>query len=311
MDQRLHIPPHWTLVHVDRHFALNPAHVVYHDNINDLNVEFWSRGHRKRRYPSVNIVHKHDMNLNELSNISFQVALWFTLGSTMWIVNGQYSLFPSVNNELNNQVTGWSALVGGWMFQIGASLAYIESLNEPYDRDFGVWIEDLLKDVCRIPIKHPIPWRYIPISTDWKSMGFISNLIQLCGATLFTVSVIAGVPGLIQPNQWQLQQALWWTPQTIGSICFCISSLIAMLEEQTKWYEPSLGRIGWWCAFWNLVGSLGFLFCAIFGYLANWQGQEVCCQVYGTALSTYWGSWAFLIASLLQLVEVLLKHPQN
>lgn len=63
------------------------------------------------------------------------------------------------------------------------------------------------------------PWRwwgYCPSLSYWAS------IIQFCGATMFTVSVISGIPGVIGPDQWQLQQALIWSMQVVGSVCFLV-----------------------------------------------------------------------------------------
>ena len=109
-------------------------------------------------------------------------------------------------------------------------------------------------------------WGYIP------SIGFIAAFLQFIGATFFAIAVICGVPGVIGATEWQLQQAFIWTMQCAGSVFFVISSWMMMVEEQENWYMPALGRIGWHASFWNLIGSIGFLLSAIFGYLANVWG---------------------------------------
>lgn len=153
-----------------------------------------------------------------------------------------------------------------------------------------------------------LKWRWW--GSEVRSMGWWASVIQFTGATCFTVSVITGTPGVSDSSQWELQFALIWSMQVIGSICFVIASAMLMLEEQRQWYAPALDRIGWHSAFWNVIGSIGFLLSACFGYLGNWKGQgPVCCQMGGTGVNTYYGSWAFLIASVLMLIEVQNKQP--
>jgi len=53
---------------------------------------------------------------------------------------------------------------------------------------------------------------------------------------------------------------------------------------------------------WNLIGSIGFLLCGAFGYSLN-HGMD-----YQSSLSTFWGSWAFLIASSIMLWEVVFRE---
>jgi hypothetical protein len=55
--------------------------------------------------------------------------------------------------------------------------------------------------------------------------------------------------------------------------------------------------------FWNLIGSIGFLLCGAFGYSIN-SGMK-----YQSSLSTFWGSWAFLIASTIMMFEVVFREP--
>jgi hypothetical protein len=64
---------------------------------------------------------------------------------------------------------------------------------------------------------------------------------------------------------------------------------------------PALTRL---VAVWNLVGALGFTLCGAFGY-SPLSGIK-----YESALSTWWGSWAFLFGSLAQCWEVVWREPQ-
>ena len=76
-----------------------------------------------------------------------------------------------------------------------------------------------------------------------------------------------------------------------------------MIETQERWYKPAFHVLGWYIGFWNLIGGVGFTLCPAFGYNTQSWAQ------YQASLSTFWGSWAFLIGSLIQLYESLQKHP--
>lgn len=54
---------------------------------------------------------------------------------------------------------------------------------------------------------------------------------------------------------------------------------------------------------WNFVGGTGFTICGAFGYSTVHWAQ------YQSAFSTFWGGWAFLIGSILQLYEAV--NPVN
>ena len=151
-------------------------------------------------------------------------------------------------------------------------------------------------------------WRWFGLQLN--SLGWWASVIQFTGATCFTISVITDIPSVLSKSQWKLQVAFIWTMQVVGSICFTVSSMMLMLEEQHKWYLPAIDRIGWHSAAWNTLGGIGFLLSAVFGYLANFHGNgEVCCQFWGTGFNTYYGSWAFLISSVIMLIEVQNKQP--
>ena len=87
----------------------------------------------------------------------------------------------------------------------------------------------------------------------------------------------------------------------IGSTCF-------MLETQRTWWRLEPLKLGWHVGFWNLIGAFGFFFSGVFGY---WAVPAMRYQKWGTYFSTFWGGWAFLIGSYIQLYEVLNPHPKE
>ena len=280
----------------------------------------------------------------DYGNISWQVAVLFCLGSICWIVNGQYALMQSDSENVVDAI-GYSALCGGLLFWVGAYFAVLEALNTNSLLSFGNAVKELehhhlghrsksgyhhihfhlhrQKDVVgkkRVLVYDDVTQK-VPdghasgIGRSWRwwgyepTLGFVAAFLQFIGATFFAVAVICGTPNVIGPDQWELQQAFIWTGQTVGSVFFIISSWMMMVEEQESILKPNIGSIGWESAFWNLIGSIGFLLSAVFGYLANWEGNgAVCCQLWGTAFNTYYGSWCFMIASLLLYYEVENQH---
>ncbi|WPT15234.1 hypothetical protein PSENEW3_00003175 [Picochlorum sp. SENEW3] len=147
---------------------------------------------------------------------------------------------------------------------------------------------------------------------DFHNVGFTAAFLLGFGCLIFSIAVFTAIPGVVADDQWQVQQALIWAPQTIGSVCFVLSGLLYTLEEQDVWYKPGFTRIGWYASFANLIGGIGFLMSSIFGYLANWKGNgEVCCQHWGTAFNAFYGNWAFMVGSLILLLEVENKDPAS
>jgi hypothetical protein len=134
-------------------------------------------------------------------------------------------------------------------------------------------------------------------------LGFIACSFQLVGATIFWISGFTALPGILNKLSPHLENGIYWSPQVIGGSGFIVSGLLFMLETQKKWYLPALGVLGWHIGLWNLIGGVGFTLCPAFGYDTKSWAQ------YQASLSTFWGSWAFLIGSLIQLYESLQKYP--
>jgi hypothetical protein len=54
----------------------------------------------------------------------------------------------------------------------------------------------------------------------------------------------------------------------------------------------------------NTMQGIGFTLCGALGFAASNSGA-----VYEGSLATFWGSWCFLIGSVIQWYEALDKHP--
>ena len=83
-------------------------------------------------------------------------------------------------------------------------------------------------------------------------------------------------------------------------LSFGLFSTLFTLETQPKWYIPAPDVLGWHIGIWNLIGALGFTVSGALGPAYASSGAQ-----YQAALSTFWGSWAFLIGSVIQWYESL------
>lgn len=66
-----------------------------------------------------------------------------------------------------------------------------------------------------------------------------------------------------------------------------------MIEVQEKWYLPAPRMLGWHIGLWNLVGAIGFTLCGALGFASGQPGIQ-----YALTLSTFVGSWAFLVGGV-------------
>ncbi|KAK4902850.1 hypothetical protein LTR27_000789 [Elasticomyces elasticus] len=158
----------------------------------------------------------------------------------------------------------------------------------PADRSWGWW-----------PSWHEFTTYYI------HDLGFLACSAQMFGASVFWISGFTALPGIFNviENNVPVLNGVYWVPQVVGGSGFIVSGTLFMIETQKHWYQPAFSALGWHIGLWNLIGGIGFTLCPIFGFsTAKWR-------VLQASSSTFWGSWAFLIGSVIQLYESLSKHP--
>lgn len=300
----------------------------------------------------------------DIGNISWWIAVLFLVGSIAWCLNGVSSFcFFNDDGQQAQDFEAWTAFAGGTLFWIGAILSYIESINPHPDITFGHEVTSELGHVIQPLIGRRGRRRHFgkfvaapgnpkadsdqtdtpttnsdadpKRSWSWiiphdsvlhpPAVGFVANVIQLYGATVFQASVIMGLSGVLPPESTDSRPASgvlpyntkidwmagYWGCQIYASPGFIISGIMFMLETQKKWYKPVLwgkGSLGWHLGFWNALGGVGFLLCGIFGVWRETASPNQSVQKWGTAFSTFWGSWAFLIGSYIQYFEALNPH---
>lgn len=290
----------------------------------------------------------HMLTYYPIWDISFDVAFIFTIGSVIWVINAFFVWLPLVrpDSEFKNEELyggGITAFIGATIFELGSFLLMAEAVNENRSGCFGWALERALshdgerfdsvglrpsRSDCThhhsnksnligkghngsIKHDHSVAtpsWVWWPTYHDLRthyvhSLGFLASLSQLFGATVFWISGLTALPGIYNHMSRPITIIFYWTPQVIGGTGFIISGTLFMLETQTKWWKPAPRTLGWWVGVWNLIGGIGFTICPAFGYdESSWSQYQAC-------LSTFWGSWAFLIGSVIQWYESLQKFP--
>lgn len=241
---------------------------------------------------------------------------------------------------------GITAFIGATIFEVGSFLLMLEAINEEKSGCFGWAVDEALvkshSSGPRFSIKpmqdckhthHEIPdadsltsvpeklgtqghsekqdaprWNWwvswYELRTHYlREIGFLACLFQFFGASVFWIAGLTALPGIQNRLSTNLAIGIYWTPQVVGGSGFIVSGVLFMVETQTAWYKPNLYALGWHIGIWNLIGGIGFTLSGGFGYsLHSWA-------LYQSGCSTFWGSFAFLIGSVLQWYESLEKHP--
>ncbi|KAK4444842.1 hypothetical protein QBC34DRAFT_414437 [Podospora aff. communis PSN243] len=266
-------------------------------------------------------------------DVSYDVAIVFTLGCIVWVINGFFVWYPLAApwSEFPGEESvggGWTAFVGATIFEFGSVLLMLEALNENQTDCFGWALTSALTTLeSHTPLLRPTPtcthhhankhtwispspspsnkpkathkvWTWsLPLSSfkhHLHSTSFLASLFQLFGATVFWISGFTALPFISSRLSTSVSNGIYWLPQVVGGTGFILSSIFFMLEVQTRWYRPEPGLLGWHVGFWNLVGAVGFTLCGALGF-AEGEGKGV---EYALALSTFVGSWAFLVSDL-------------
>ncbi|KAB8338945.1 hypothetical protein FH972_021885 [Carpinus fangiana] len=277
-------------------------------------------------------------------DISYLVAIIFTLGSVIWVINAFFAFLPllQAHTAFDGEALyggGITAFIGATVFEIGSLLLMLEAINENRSACFGWAVEKAVKDghAKLMPDKDHCEhhhrskvhllvgagsaaegavfdgrsWAWLPSWSELKAhyiyeLGFLACTAQLFGATVFWISGFTALPGIY--NNLEIPGAvdgIFWTPQVVGGAGFIVSGVLFMVETQRKWYVPAPSIIGWHIGLWNLIGGVGFTLCPIFGYYSIASSWGA----FQASCSTFWGSWAFLVGSVAQWYESLEKFP--
>lgn len=285
-------------------------------------------------------------------DVSYLIAITFTLGSIVWVINAFFVWLPLVRpeTEFAGEILtagGITGFIGAMIFEVGSILLMFEAINENRSGCFGWALRNALHNAheggisvepdlqeCRHhhPNKRKLfgrshqqvkaqskdteaasgserTWQWFPSVADLRThylheLGFLACLFQFLGASIFWISGFTALPGIQNHLSQVLLNCIYWLPQIIGGSGFIISSTLFMLETQSRWYRPAFSVLGWHIGFWNLIGALGFTLCGALGPAYGNSGAA-----YEASLATFWGSWAFLIGSVIQWYESLDKFP--
>ncbi|KAF8869391.1 hypothetical protein BD779DRAFT_1614490 [Infundibulicybe gibba] len=246
----------------------------------------------------------------EYWNISWWVAMAFTIGSIVWVINGFAVFLPHCNSHFQkaDNSSGWTAWLGATVFEAGSICGMWEAWNRDDVANFGWGVHQALrsgklaKKMAYRTQRSRRMCRWYSFDTKYfHEVGFLAAFFQLCAASIFWISGFTAIPTIQSAimSRTGLLDGVFWTPQVVGGSGFIISATLMMLEVQRKWYWPAPSSLGWQVGFWNLIGGIGFTLSGAFGYAAaSHSGAD-----YQSSLATFWGGWAFLIGSVVQWYE--------
>lgn len=236
------------------------------------------------------------------------------LGSTIFLLGGWAAMLQALNMKRGR--------IDGQGFdpeddeeldeEKGDGHAAPQVLELSYD---GASVDNSATERCLTPITSTIKpamigssaFIWYPSLSEFRDMyqgdpRYIAAIIQMLGASIFSISTIANIPGVMDLTNTLVLDTLSLLPTFIGGLCFLIAALIQTRIAQDEWYSPTLWQLKWHIMFWNCVGSTGF---ALAGGLPLF-GEGMMFQA---TLADFWGSWGFMIGSFIQWYVVRGNYP--
>jgi hypothetical protein len=221
------------------------------------------------------------------ARLGWWIAVLFMVGAAFFALASFAGLEPDALGRTFKNVTVINAVffAGSIFFTAAGYLQLLEAVNA--DRRAALARGE--------PPKEGFRW------FAWQpgQIGWLSAFIQFVGTILFNVNTL---DAFLPDVDWLQQDLLVWTPDVIGSICFLVSSWLAVVECCHGYWCLQLRKLSWWIVIVNLLGSIAFMVSAVFALVL--PGEANLFDLWIVNLSTCIGAVCFLIGAYLMLPEM-------
>jgi len=130
-------------------------------------------------------------------------------------------------------------------------------------------------------------------------IGWLSTAIQLAGTILFNVNTL---DAMLPQVDWLQADLVVWTPDMVGSVCFLVSSWLALLEFSHGYWSWKLRSVSWWVVCINLLGSVAFMASAMWAVAGPVAATSF--DLWLVLSTTFVGAVCFLVGAYLLVPEI-------
>ncbi|GJD06659.1 hypothetical protein Gasu2_10620 [Galdieria sulphuraria] len=218
----------------------------------------------------------------KLKSFPMWVGIMFLVGSIIFTIG----------------LIGWPFFVGSIFYTVGAYIRILEVLNAPpvhpmiSDEDSVRLSVDILEH-RKIRLFGWEPWRW----------DFLGALIQQIGACLYNINCFVGNGNSAFNLSFYETQFILWLPDTLGSICFVVSSYFFIVEYGHRWWTWDPKSLLYWTVLCNFMGAIGFLLNGAFGF-GEYAFPSNSLYVYiGSDLPLLFGCICFSLGGLFLILE--------
>jgi hypothetical protein len=209
--------------------------------------------------------------------IGWWMGVLFAIGSTCFAVAAIASQWASVTRP----GIGITFFVGSIFFTTAAGLQFHEAIN----------VERGPEHLSRAAFRRW--WSWEPKRIDW-----LAAAIQFVGTLFFNINTFAAMNDALDARQQLLRV---WTPDVVGSICFLVSSELALAEVCNAWVCFKNRTLSWWIVAVNMLGSIAFGVSAVASLIVPSTDEPVSAAIANA--TTALGGVCFLVGAVLLLPE--------
>ncbi|KAH6967602.1 hypothetical protein BKA56DRAFT_497374 [Ilyonectria sp. MPI-CAGE-AT-0026] len=241
-------------------------------------------------------------------DMGWLVSLVFMLGSIAFSINAIFALLPHTAPNLIFDGIATASLVsisaGSMLYLVVGFMGLLTAFNV----DRGVINPKVDGETAYKPaLIGSKEWVWWPTWLELRTVyfpnpAFRAGLVQFSGGVIFTVTAIAGFPGVIDLTDPSKILLFISAPQVIGGFLFLLAGLMVLGLAQDKWYAPKPCDASWQNGLWNVIGAMGFFSVGVISVLAPEQA------VASSSLLLL-GGLSFLIASLIQWYIIMDNYP--
>ncbi|KAI5462363.1 hypothetical protein BGZ63DRAFT_211703 [Mariannaea sp. PMI_226] len=282
-------------------------------------------------------------------DVSYDVAVVFTIGSAIWVINGFFAWLPVAypSTEFSGEATwgaGLTAIIGATVFELGSVLLMLEAVNENRSDCFGWAVEVSLDGALHLHKDQDCHHSHA------QKRSFIQkgpdDDVQAESSNNSTGSVEPARTWSWWPTWYELKTHyfkevgfLACFSQMLGATIFWIAGITSLPPILNNLSTPAANGVYWLP---QVIGGMGFIISStlfmievqprwyipapsVLGWhIGLWNlvgaiGFTLCGALgfgisqpgveYAATLASYIGSWAFLIGSAIQWYESLNKYP--
>jgi hypothetical protein len=198
------------------------------------------------------------MKVRQVVRITWWISLLFIIGSTCFAVASFAGLAPDLLGTFagNTLALNLTFFIGSIFFTLAAYLQFLAAVNA--DR------------LAAIAHRRPPPAGFRWFAWRPGEIGWLSAFVQFVGTVLFNVNTF---DALLPSLDWVQEDLLIWTPDVLGSVCFLVASVLALLEYGHGRWNWRPGDVSWWVVNINMLGSVAFGISAVYALVLPSTGE--------------------------------------